>query len=218
MPGLSSWPVPFRNQLVNISAGISAANMQFYPACRTPAPSAYLGPAAGFFLEAGLRKPKSGMWKALGALCALLLLAGAVSAKTTSPSSGQKKASSHSGQTKSAKSKSGKKKQASSRRGAWKRRGQQAIKEDRAREIQAALIREHYLTGEPSGAWDERTKKAMAKYQEDRGWQAKKLPDARALIQLGLGPNHDGLLNPESVASTERPSAAPPAAAVASPR
>jgi hypothetical protein len=157
----------------------------------------------------------------VGVLGALLLLAGAVFAKTTSPSSGQKKASSHSSghSSKSAKShKSGKSKQASSRRGAWKRRGQQAIKEDRAREIQTALIREHYLTGEPSGARDERTKKAMAKYQEDRGWQAKKLPDARALIQLGLGPTHEGLLNPESVASTERPSTAPPAAAIASPR
>jgi peptidoglycan hydrolase-like protein with peptidoglycan-binding domain len=103
-------------------------------------------------------------------------------------------------------------------RHAWKRRGQQAIKEDRAREIQTALIREHYLTGEPSGVWDERTKKAMAQYQQDHGWQAKKLPDARALIQLGLGPNHEGLLNPESLASTGRPSAAPPAAAIASPR
>ena len=162
------------------------------------------------------------MWKAVGAMSALLLVAGAVSAKTTSPSSGHRKASSHPSPTgqssKSAKShKSSKHKQASSRH-AWRRRGQQAIKDDRAREIQTALIREHYLTGEPSGVWDERTKKAMAQYQQDRGWQTKKLPDARALIQLGLGPTHEGLLNPESVASTERPSAAPPAAVIASPR
>jgi hypothetical protein len=58
----------------------------------------------------------------------------------------------------------------------------------------------------------------MAQYQQDHGWQSKKLPDARALIQLGLGPNHDGLLNPESVASTERLGAAPPAAVIVSPR
>jgi len=156
---------------------------------------------------------------AVGALAALLLLAGAASAaKTTSSPSGQKKASSSSGQgSKSAKSKSGKKRKTSSRRN-WKRRGQQAIKPERAREIQAALIREKYLTGEPSGVWDERTKKAMAKYQADRGWQSKRLPDSRALIGLGLGPNHDGLLNPESVASTQPPSAAPRATAIPSQR
>ena len=158
---------------------------------------------------------KSARWKAAGALSALLLLAGTMSARTTSPAGGQKKASAHgSGQSaKTVRSKSGKssrKKQASSRRN-WRRHGQQAIKQDRAREIQAALIREHYLSGEPTGAWDDRTKKAMAQYQDDHGWQSKKLPDARALIQLGLGPTHDGLLNPESVASTEPPSAASPA-------
>lgn len=160
------------------------------------------------------------MWTVVGALTALGLLVGAASAATTtSPSSGQKKATSKSSTqgSKSAKSKSGKKKKTSSRR-SWKRRGQQAIKPDRAREIQAALIREKYLTGEPSGAWDERTRQAMKKYQEDHGWQSKKLPDSRALIQLGLGPSHEGLLNPESVASTERPSTAPPATAIPAPR
>lgn len=163
---------------------------------------------------------------AAGTLSVLLLLAGAASAATTTSSrSGQKKASSKSSSkssargSKSAKArKPGKKRKTSSRRN-WKRRGQQAIKPDRTREIQAALIREKYLTGEPSGQWDERTKKAMAQYQADRGWQAKRLPDSRALIQLGLGPTHDGLLNPESVASTERPaSSAPPATAITTPR
>lgn len=145
----------------------------------------------------------------VSALSVLLLLAGAVSAGATSSSSGHKKAAGHT-------RKSGRLKQASSRHN-WRRRGQQAIKEDRAREIQTALIREHYLTGEPTGAWDDRTKKAMAKYQEDHGWQTKKLPDARALIQLGLGPTHDGLLNPESVASSEPPSGAPAASSIAAP-
>ena len=165
------------------------------------------------------------MWTAVGALSALLLLAGAASAATTTSSrGGQKKASSKSSSksaqgSKSAKArKSGKKRKVSRRRN-WRRRGQQAIKPERTREIQAALIREKYLTGEPSGQWDERTKKAMAQYQADHGWQSKRLPDSRALIQLGLGPNHDGLLNPESVASTERPaSSAPPAAVIVSPR
>lgn len=79
-------------------------------------------------------------------------------------------------------------------------RGQQRIDPDRTREIQSALIREHYLNGEPSGVWDAKTKAALAKFQSDNGWQTKVLPDSRALIKLGLGPSREGLLNPESAA------------------
>jgi hypothetical protein len=88
-----------------------------------------------------------------------------------------------------------------SRRGAWKRRGQQAILPDRAREIQEALIRENYLTGEPSGKWDARTRDAMTRYQADNGWQSKVTPDSRALIKLGLGPDYSRqqILNPQAV-------------------
>jgi hypothetical protein len=77
-----------------------------------------------------------------------------------------------------------------SRRGSWKKHGQQNIQAERAREIQTALIREHYLNGEPSGAWDARTQEAMTRYQSDNGWQSKVTPDSRALIKLGLGPNY----------------------------
>jgi peptidoglycan hydrolase-like protein with peptidoglycan-binding domain len=79
-----------------------------------------------------------------------------------------------------------------------KKRGQQAIDSARAREIQTALIREHYMQGEPSGSWDSATQAAMQRYQADHGWQSKTTPDSRALIKLGLGPSHDHLLNPES--------------------
>lgn len=79
-------------------------------------------------------------------------------------------------------------------------RGQQAIDSDRTREIQAALIRERYLEGEPTGSWDSQTKAALAKYQRDNGWQTKVVPDSRALIKLGLGPSREGLLNPETAA------------------
>lgn len=92
-----------------------------------------------------------------------------------------------------------------------KKRGQQAIDSTRAREIQTALIREHYMQGEPTGMWDTSTQAAMQKYQADHGWQAKTTPDARALIKLGLGPNHDHLLNPESaMTSTESDAKASP--------
>jgi hypothetical protein len=76
--------------------------------------------------------------------------------------------------------------------------GQHGIDEERTREIQTALIREHYLSGEPSGVWDQTSKDAMLKYQSDNGWQTKITPDSRALIKLGLGPDHKGLLNPET--------------------
>ena len=81
-----------------------------------------------------------------------------------------------------------------------KSRGQQAIESDRTRDIQEALIREHYLQGEPNGSWDARTKAALVKYQHDNGWQTKVVPDSRALIKLGLGPSREGLLNPETAA------------------
>jgi hypothetical protein len=83
-----------------------------------------------------------------------------------------------------------------------RKRGQQAIDSTRAREIQSALIREHYMPGQPSGAWDSTTQAAMRRYQADQGWQSKTTPDARALIKLGLGPSHDHLLNPESAMTT----------------
>src|SRR5256885_5834792 len=83
------------------------------------------------------------------------------------------------------------------RKSAWKRHGQQQIAGDRAREIQAALIREHYLEGQPTGIWDARTAAAMRKFQADQGWQSKVIPDSRALIKLGLGPSHENDLNPD---------------------
>ena len=83
-----------------------------------------------------------------------------------------------------------------------KKRGQQAIDPARSREIQTALIREHYLQGEPSGTWDAASQAAMQRYQADHGWQSKTTPDSRALIQLGLGPKPGHLLNPESAASS----------------
>lgn len=81
-------------------------------------------------------------------------------------------------------------------------RGQQKIDSDRAQEIQEALIREHYLSGEANGKWTQASEDAMRRYQADHGWQSKTVPDSRALINLGLGPSHDHLLNPESAMTT----------------
>ena len=114
--------------------------------------------------------------------------------KTTASKSTAKKTTTHV----ASKSRHGKRTMA--RKKSWKSRGQQAISTDRAREIQEALIREHYLDGEPTGVWDARTQAACRKYQGDNGWQTKVLPDSRLLIKLGLGPDHSKVLNPKTAA------------------
>lgn len=70
-------------------------------------------------------------------------------------------------------------------------RGQRGIEPARAQQIQDALIKAHYLNGPASGAWDATTQTAMEKFQADHGWQTKLVPDSRALIALGLGPQDD---------------------------
>src|SRR5271157_211785 len=112
----------------------------------------------------------------------MLLVAGAAIATDTKPKS-----------AKSTSSKSKKKKSVSATSHA-----QHGIDQERTRQIQEALIRDHYLTGEPTGSWDQTTKDAMTRYQEENGWQTKSTPDSRALIKLGLGPDKKGLLNPDT--------------------
>ena len=90
----------------------------------------------------------------------------------------------------------------SSKKKSAKSRGQQKIDSERAQAIQEALIREHYMSGEATGTWNQASEEAMRRYQADHGWQSKTVPDSRALIKLGLGPSKDHLLNPESAMTT----------------
>jgi hypothetical protein len=117
--------------------------------------------------------------------------------KTKSSSTGAKKTSSatHTASTAAGKHSSHKKKTA-------RVRGQQKIDSERAQAIQEALIREHYLTGDATGTWNQPSEDAMRRYQADHGWQSKEVPDSRALIKLGLGPSKDHLLNPDSAMTT----------------
>jgi hypothetical protein len=112
-----------------------------------------------------------------------------------------------SAQTTSAPTSTSHKKKKKSHKKVSSHRGQQKIDPERARAIQTALIREHYLDGKASGVWDDASQKAMQKYQADNGWQSKTTPDSRALIKLGLGPDHDHLLNPESAMTSAPPPA-----------
>jgi len=93
------------------------------------------------------------------------------------------------------------KKGASAKASKVRKHGQQAMDPSRVREIQSALIRERYLEGQPSGIWDQRSQDAMQKYQGANGWQTKMIPDSRALIKLGLGPDRANLINPETAAT-----------------
>ncbi len=124
--------------------------------------------------------------------------------------------------SKSKKAHVGSRRKRHTKKASW-RRSQQKIDADRTRQIQEALIREHYLTGEPTGKWDEKSQAAMVRFQAANGWQTKVIPDSRALIKLGLGPSNDHLLNPESAMTSPlqptsasehvRPAAGTPSAA-----
>jgi peptidoglycan hydrolase-like protein with peptidoglycan-binding domain len=127
------------------------------------------------------------------------LLAAAVAVAPALPTPTHKKSSGTHARSTHASSGHISKTSAKSRKGAKSRRaklhGQQTIDTDRATEIQKALIREHYLSGEPSGQWDSATVSAMQKFQSDQGWQTKLMPDSRALKKLGLGPDYSNAIN-----------------------
>ncbi|MFZ0704803.1 MAG: peptidoglycan-binding protein [Candidatus Korobacteraceae bacterium] len=130
----------------------------------------------------------------------LMLLAGTIFAKTTTKTTSKQTSSVHASSHHSSTHKSSAKitKHSSKTTATARSHGQRTIGEERTREIQSALIREHYLTGDPSGVWDADSKDAMTRYQEANGWQTKVTPDSRALIKLGLGPDHKDLLNPDT--------------------
>src|SRR5205807_9381694 len=122
---------------------------------------------------------------------ALMLCAALAQGQAKTKKHASTKASTHSSKsTASAHSTSKHRHTARVKHGAWKHHGQQGIQPDRAMAIQKALIREKYLDGEPTGKWDDRTQHAMQRYQSDNQWQSKVTPDSRALIKLGLGPDH----------------------------
>jgi peptidoglycan hydrolase-like protein with peptidoglycan-binding domain len=136
--------------------------------------------------------------------CVALLFARVSSATTTTTTSKPKPkhpqaSTTHSSSTHSASSSAKHhSKHSTGKKTAAKSHGQRGIDGDRTLQIQSALIRDHYMTGEPTGVWDQSTKDALTKFQAENGWQTKITPDSRALIKLGLGPDHKGLLNPDT--------------------
>jgi len=146
---------------------------------------------------AGIRESCFRLAWALALTCVLVAVASAAKSTTTSSTKTHRKAPTHLSVSSSAKKKSSSRKKKTART-----RGQQKIDSERAQSIQEALIREHYLNGEATGTWNQASEDAMRRYQSDHGWQSKTVPDARALIKLGLGPSNAHLLNPESAMTT----------------
>jgi hypothetical protein len=75
--------------------------------------------------------------------------------------------------------------------------GQRQIEPERAKEIQDALIREHYLSSPASGQWDSTTEAAMQKYQADHGCQTVASP----LPTAALSPSEPTRTDPGHTAS-----------------
>lgn len=79
--------------------------------------------------------------------------------------------------------------------GRWRRESYRArlarlhLEPERIIEIQQALISVGYLKEEPNGKWDEPTRDAMRRYQQDYGFPITGLPEAKSLMKLGLGPH-----------------------------
>jgi peptidoglycan hydrolase-like protein with peptidoglycan-binding domain len=139
-------------------------------------------------------RPNFGVTKLLTFVCGIALLIG----MAVQPAAAKTKHKAHKqSASKSAKSAHGKKSKKA--KTSARSRGQKSIDSERARQIQEALIREHYLNGEPTGSWDQQTREALVRFQGDNGWQTKVVPDSRALIKLGLGPDRSKVMNPEAL-------------------
>ncbi len=60
---------------------------------------------------------------------------------------------------------------------------------ERVVEIQRALIQAGYLNQEPTGKWDDATRAAMRRFQEEHALPPTGMPEAKSLMKLGLGPH-----------------------------
>jgi hypothetical protein len=82
------------------------------------------------------------------------------------------------------------------------------IPADRITEIQRALIKSGYLTGDPSGQYDSATSAAMKQFQMGNGFRASGLPSAESLKRLGVAKNsNDGYAVPigNGIAPAKKP-------------
>jgi peptidoglycan hydrolase-like protein with peptidoglycan-binding domain len=90
------------------------------------------------------------------------------------------------------------------------------LQPERISEIQGALARAGYLNQEPNGRWDEPTRAAMLRFQQEHGFPDTGLPEAKSLMKLGLGP-HPLPQELDSTAQASQPASPLPAAEGADP-
>ena len=62
---------------------------------------------------------------------------------------------------------------------------------ERYKEIQQALVSKGYLTGEPTGTWNQQSIDALRRFQQDQKLDSTGKIDSLSLIALGLGPKHE---------------------------
>jgi peptidoglycan hydrolase-like protein with peptidoglycan-binding domain len=77
--------------------------------------------------------------------------------------------------------------------------------EDRYKEIQQALADKGYFKGEVNGKWGDDSVEALKRFQADKQIVNDGKISSLALIQLGLGPRHDGASYSGSAAATPPP-------------
>ena len=63
------------------------------------------------------------------------------------------------------------------------------LQPERTTEIQQALMARGYLNQEASGVWDDSTRDAMRRFQQENQFPPTGLPEAKSLMKLGLGPH-----------------------------
>jgi len=93
---------------------------------------------------------------------------------------------------------------------------QMAPTPERISEIQSALSRGGYYTGNPNGKWDANAVAAMQKFQSSNGLDASGKIDALSLQKLGLGSSVAGVSAPKPVTSPSPTAPAAPAHTVPS--
>jgi hypothetical protein len=81
---------------------------------------------------------------------------------------------------------------------------------ERTEQIQTALERGGYYTGEPNGRWDAKTVSAVQKFQSTHSLDATGKLDAPTLQKLGLGSAIAGVAAPKPVVPKDCCSASPP--------
>ncbi len=88
-------------------------------------------------------------------------------------------------------------------------RTQRAPTPQRVKEIQSALAKSGYYSGQPTGKWDAGTVAAMKKYQQANDLPASGKIEARTLQKLGLGSSIAGAAAPRIPAAPTPPAPTP---------